>query len=796
MVQSIYKFLLNFIKLLIGIFLFFVLIFVGLSFWFAYFPVETQELIQKTILPSDLRVQWSEFNLKGRKKSWTRWNIDLRIKQLRVEKTSPRLAIPVDDIQVVFNFSFFDPAVRIGFAHLHIISKQKILIQLDAKSSSVGEPGSLYQKISPYLRYIDFVNRFAVFDNVEFHLKKIVLSGLMPEPLIFEIGLNKRNNFGKTTALLANLRADGPDLQLAVRASLAMQNYPGNVPFLKVTGNTRFGKIRHRGTFYATYTKTHKLLFSYKGKVVFVSQGGEFVLDPSISGELAESGLVVTLQTSVSGLPKPVSEVKQIAGKIELPFKADQNWSEQPGLFKLSGRIPLSFGDKLLPLQFEKVCQCRVPKNIAVTVDGQFWPQNIFSKSAFKRPLADFALSTDPVRNQLLILEGSTSVKISRNGEQFEFEPRLNSRLKIGDFQKFRALLDLWRIAIPAPFDVLQGSIEVIAHEPILSTQSGEQTEVTIKTNLKSEHQQVVFASTVRFLLNPARSVLDVLMKVKIEDFIIELPPIDPMAGIPALMPDPRVEMQPPASSTASEMLNTQGFKLRFRWAAETLKDSSIRLMHRYADPYVPLSINVQRDPDGDVVGYAQTQTFYLQYLRRRILVERLRVLIDESAELSDFPVDGRLRVDQTQYAILAEIAGTLRSPIIKLSSEPELSRSDIISVLLFDRRQDQLVGGDAETAGHFEAAMADRAIGLLGLWAFASTPIRNFSYNAVTKMYAATVQISNTVTASLGTNWEEAAHFELRKRISRRWVLTASWVPGEIDTQMGRLVLQWEKRF
>jgi hypothetical protein len=51
-------------------------------------------------------------------------------------------------------------------------------------------------------------------------------------------------------------------------------------------------------------------------------------------------------------------------------------------------------------------------------------------------------------------------------------------------------------------------------------------------------------------------------------------------------------------------------------------------------------------------------------------------------------------------------------------------------------------------------------------------------------------------VIAGVGTNWEQATNFELRKRVSARWMLTATWAANQANRQEGRLVLQWEKRF
>jgi hypothetical protein len=131
------------------------------------------------------------------------------------------------------------------------------------------------------------------------------------------------------------------------------------------------------------------------------------------------------------------------------------------------------------------------------------------------------------------------------------------------------------------------------------------------------------------------------------------------------------------------------------------------------------------------------------------------------------------------------------------MTSVPYLPENEIISVLLYDRVSSELAGSDAETAGNVQAAMADRAIGLFGLWAFAATPIKSFSYNTVTKVYTATVALSDDVTAGIGTNWEEATRLELRKRVSKSWMLTAAWVPAtQNEDQKTNLVLQWEKRF
>ena len=227
----------------------------------------------------------------------------------------------------------------------------------------------------------------------------------------------------------------------------------------------------------------------------------------------------------------------------------------------------------------------------------------------------------------------------------------------------------------------------------------------------------------------------------------------------------------------------------------KTAQPAAVRLLSKYAKPHIPITLNVNTTTEAAPAGVIRLEPFTVSYLRRKVAVEKFEVTLTDKEALG-IPVNGRFRIDQTDYKIFIDVAGTLEAPNVQLSSEPYLPRNEIISVLLYDRTSEQLVSADNETVGSFEAALADRAIGLFGLWAFASTPIKSFSYNAVTKVYSATVQLGEGLTAGVGTSWEQAAHLEVRKRVSRRWVLTASWSPNTDNEQVGKLVLQWEKRF
>jgi hypothetical protein len=179
-----------------------------------------------------------------------------------------------------------------------------------------------------------------------------------------------------------------------------------------------------------------------------------------------------------------------------------------------------------------------------------------------------------------------------------------------------------------------------------------------------------------------------------------------------------------------------------------------------------------------------------------KMTVEKLVITSLEPIE-KNFFVDGKFSVQQTQYKIFIDVHGLLKKPDIVLTSVPELPRSEIINVLIYDRTSAQLATSDIKTSGQVDAAIADRAIGLFGIWAFASTPIKGFYYNPATKVYVATIQVANDVTASIGTTWESTTQLELQKRISRNWTLTAGWTPSsQNEPESSHIVFQWEKRF
>src|SRR5690606_14163305 len=150
-----------------------------------------------------------------------------------------------------------------------------------------------------------------------------------------------------------------------------------------------------------------------------------------------------------------------------------------------------------------------------------------------------------------------------------------------------------------------------------------------------------------------------------------------------------------------------------------TVKPGAIKLYHEYFKPYLPITLKMDSQNSGG--DFIRVEPFDIVYLRRRLSVKHLNLNLSQ-AEKEILPIDLRLQVNQTQYTVFIDVKGNLKDPQIILSTDPYLPENDIISVLLYDQTTSELGAGDAETSAGVQSAIANRALGLFGLWAFAAT--------------------------------------------------------------------------
>jgi hypothetical protein len=124
------------------------------------------------------------------------------------------------------------------------------------------------------------------------------------------------------------------------------------------------------------------------------------------------------------------------------------------------------------------------------------------------------------------------------------------------------------------------------------------------------------------------------------------------------------------------------------------------------------------------------------------------------------------------------------------------LNRSQIVSVLLFNKSISELTDEEAASAGSLSQATADGALGLFSLLFLSSTPVESISYDPVSQTYAARVRLGDKTTLSIGSNFDQERQVALRRRLGGRWAIRT-----ELHDEVGKpdvllTLLEWFKRF
>lgn len=790
-------------------FLIFLLAFFGISIslvatlfiWIYLNPHSAWKIAEHYFLPKDLKVTWQslDFNIEKEKGQWG-WQSQLKVHDLLITKKDPQFSAAIDLISIKILADLVSKVERLKIQDLQIISESPITFWEAEKSvnenNKAADKRNLYQIAQNLLQYLLTARKIDFIKKTEINLSQIKFFAVDPvaaplklqisikkedpisSPILFSVGINDLNSYlvkvkmngefklqtyGTEKAFLsAKILGTGPAISFII---------PLEVTF--VQGNL---EINSDAEFKVKFDKKNLVAFS------------------KIRGFLTPSQADLQTLTSVSGLPEPIKKLKQIKANFSLALKPDKSWSSSPMKVDVSVPVEIPFINKKYSRMLNKSCACEFPKILRTKINGSVEFDNLLQPEAQKKTVAELELSIEKIENKLFYLGLGAKFSMLRDSTQFYYSPRLNSEFKTSHFQSILKLLAKSGILIPAPINVLDGFISMKANGPVDTRYengkiSATNTNVQVEVDLSSKHQKAKLFSTARIQIASNFKRIDIASKSFIENLMIELPPLDPIYGMPKIVRDSRIQMKPVLKKQPSMV------KFYFDFEVETTKPGAIKLLSNLVGPYIPISVKIEKPNSQSIMGFVKFEPFKIEYLRRDLFVDSVKINLSETAN-NDFPIESELHVNQTAYKIFIHIGGTIGEPKIQLSSDPYLDREDIISVLLYDRPRSQLVGGDAETAGNVQAAIADKAIGLFGLWAFANTPIQSFSYNPITKVYTASFQLGNGVTAGVGTATDREASLALRKRISKRWILAASWVPNEEQGQTETIVLQWEKRF
>lgn len=417
-----------------------------------------------------------------------------------------------------------------------------------------------------------------------------------------------------------------------------------------------------------------------------------------------------------------------------------------------------------------------------------------------KGKLGKASYKVDEKKGDFFTLKSNAALNFFKKENKMSLEPEVfNLYLDIFSYEKMVKKLAKSSFAIPAPFNGYKGTVSFITHDLKLSDKIvfPLQTVLKLKGGLDSEIN-LIGDGALDLISDVSGKYKPVLnLDVELGTNTLYLPDFDPLKGVPKLNSDPRIVYSNNKSSSA--FLNTSvdktkkhaGFK--YNVYVKTKAGNPVKIKYNLLDPYLPLEFDAKINEKGVVLNLFSKRTWAVEYLKRRVLIKKMN-LTKKTVFAQSYDVDALMLYKASEYDIYVTIVGNVESPSVKLRSDPPLSRSDIISVLLYNRTSNDIDRFQSESVGGAEAAFSDRALGLIGIWAFASTPIESVSYDSRSKTYRAQIALPGGVKFDIGTDWERVQNLSLRKRITKYWMVVTSYQPGIDDNEgVGDVLIQRE---
>lgn len=770
----------------------------SVGLWIYLYPNDAWKFAQNHLLPKDIKVEWQQARISIDHVRHLNWDLQISFNDLIItKKNAPQISAKIDHMQLLANVTLIWPKTNFYIQDFTLISDSPLRLQTKPSDKSADQPldlRAILDKITSSVTLVKSYQQKIVIDKVNVQLKDLGYSSGDSKPILASV-------------LISKTAANSSKIEFALKAhdlseSLKTTSFKGSTELAHFNTSTPFltadiaikGPDLNAKTPMALVFDDDQLHGFFELDAYYKLKKGKLATKSTLKLVADQKGISVSTLGSISGIPGPLQKLENVKLNYTLPFGTDGDWLSFKSQAQLETDIPLFFINDQSRKQIEVSCKCKLPYSVSAKLDADIWlgkllsPSESLSESPAPAVSANFRLQD--ISNAILSTKLAASLEVFRTTQKWLFKPALDLQVHVERFQDIKEILRTNRILIPAPISVLEGQVDLTAKSPVAIDETTGQysAKANLSTDLNSLRQQVNVDATLTAGLSADFKTLDINVDARLHDIQLELPPLEPVKGLPRLTRDSRIQLKPVKVKKASD------FKILLSFKVQTTKQAAIRLLYPLAHPFIPISVNYQQSGNNKK-GSVTIEKFKVSYLRREVFVESLNINLTETPDF-DFPIDGLFHVNQTNYKVMIRVAGTIKKPYIELSSDPYLDRADIVSVLLFDRTRENLVGGDVETSGNAAAAMADRAVGLLGLWVFASTPIRSVSYNSITKEYTATVDLGGGVTAGVGTSLDEYTSLEIRKRLSKRWVIATSWVTSEADENNSEVVLQWEKRY
>ena len=439
--------------------------------------------------------------------------------------------------------------------------------------------------------------------------------------------------------------------------------------------------------------------------------------------------------------------------------------------FKL--RCPIEADLPKLPVN---VSNLDFPKKIAVSVDseatGEFLPPD------FERPWQGW-LKVGLVPFKTSTFSGNGHLQVSYSGKLAELETSpnlrsdLNLKLSSPHFEELVRRLKDGAWAVPAPFNVLTGSVELIAGG-VMQSLSGEYP-FRLQSRLSSVNQKLDTDTDGKLIIALASNQhkqADVRAEVNtiLSNIRLELPKLD-LAAPPRFFPDKRVKSFMQRQKELADLMRAASPSIfHYHLHVSTPADHSLHILSNRAKAPIPIQVDLSMSDSESIAGNVRVGTFPLEFFRQDASVDHFNLVLKNPSSQGE--LDGDIKVEFSDIIIHVIVQSTIEKPQIRLQSDPPLPENQILAALIFHKSLQDLDPDETSSVGNTSAALREGAIGIASLFALASTPIESVGYDPTTKQISAKVKLGSGTSLNLGSDTTGASQVGIRKRLSKHWTI------------------------
>lgn len=490
-----------------------------------------------------------------------------------------------------------------------------------------------------------------------------------------------------------------------------------------------------------------------------------------------------------------------------------------PGNIKLvcPGTVRLPLG---LPAGLDDRRQWRLPQRGRFTVRSDFNSKEFpFAPASEVEGWAQLEIA--PLSTPLFRGQGKVKMNFSGIPRIFPNQWKIDSDVAVGfRIRQFEALVKNFAKtpwAVPAPFHVLKGSVDLDVHGK--SDLNRGSFPIHLKTRLRSEYQKLNLDGQgvihVNNIQSVPRSAMD--FDLSLSDVELELPKLD-LADPPRVWPDPRFHLleerqEERAEKGLENKLSDLGGFSRFDESAENVpKDLKegfsydlqvktpshhpIKILSNLAKTPIPIDVQLFIIRNYFEKGFIRIKDFPIKAFRRDASLDHFDVVL--KSPLSESRVDGLIKVHYVDYTVSILITSTLDKPVIQLSSDPPLPEDKLVATLLFGQPIEELDAEQIQSVGSARAAIADAALGIASLYALASTPVQSVGYDSTHKLLTAKLRLGKGTSLNLGADTGGIEEIGIRKRLGSNWSISTDMTNSKTGDQNKSVstFLEWRHRY